>query len=326
MSSNKSTEKIHRVVLDIYAEFQRICEKYSLKYIAISGTTLGAVLWKGFIPWDDDMDIAMPAGDYIKFEKICKKELKKRFGFDSYLWFGGKIFDRNTTFTDIHYLQYPERFTGVFIDIVPLIGLPDKDSDFIAFMDDFRNYNRISMVWDRYRLDCGFSEKELIEWRNKILLSNNLNKVKHAMDFSDLRYVLDADGFLNPIIMDFENTTIPVSSNYEKDLKIQYGKYVKYPPKEKRQSAHDGQGIFSLEKSCAESSKIYSSLSSETKTLFEKRLKLEAYYCDEMFRVKNENIIMQREIDYLTSELKEIKNSKVIKAYRKVRSKIGKLL
>ncbi len=63
------------------------------------------------------------------------------------------------------------------------------------------------------------------------------------MDFSDPRYVLYSKGFENPVEMPFENTTIPVSSNWENDLKIQYKNFQKYPPKEVRQSSHQLFGI-----------------------------------------------------------------------------------
>ena len=61
--------------LEILKVFQDICSRHNLRYFAIGGTCLGAVRHKGFIPWDDDVDVAMPYEDYAKFKAIARTEL-----------------------------------------------------------------------------------------------------------------------------------------------------------------------------------------------------------------------------------------------------------
>lgn len=300
--SDRTLDEIHRVVINLYKEFRELCDKHSLRYFAISGTTIGAALWKGFIPWDDDMDIAMPAEDYLKLVKYAKNELPKHIGIESYLWFGSKIFNKNTTFTDIHYIDMPERYCGIFIDIVPLISLPDNDEELDAFMDDFRSFIRHAIMFDRYNVILGPSEKELRKWQKRILLKNEFGSTSRVMDFSDQRYILDASGFVSPIISRFEDTEIPMSSNWDNDLHIQYGNYQKYPPKEERISAHNNEGIFSLENSVTDSAKKYTDMNETAKEILNKRKSIEAYYCDEMFRLKNENIILNRNNNQLKQE------------------------
>ena len=64
---------------DILKEFLRICRKYKLRYYCLGGTLLGAVRHQGFIPWDDDIDVAMPRKDFERFLKYAKEELADRY-------------------------------------------------------------------------------------------------------------------------------------------------------------------------------------------------------------------------------------------------------
>ena len=71
--------RLHEEMFIIYKEIARICDKHNLKYFVVGGTLLGAVVHKGYIPWDDDLDIAMPRDDYDKFINVFSKELDERF-------------------------------------------------------------------------------------------------------------------------------------------------------------------------------------------------------------------------------------------------------
>ena len=65
--------------LSIYNEFARVCDKYGFRYFASYGTVIGAMRHRGFIPWDDDMDVGMPREDYEKFLEVAPKELGSTF-------------------------------------------------------------------------------------------------------------------------------------------------------------------------------------------------------------------------------------------------------
>ena len=77
-------KRIHKIQVEILDEIVRICEKYSLEYCLIGGTLLGAIRHKGFIPWDDDLDITMPRDSYEKFIRLCNSELNSKYLLDIY--------------------------------------------------------------------------------------------------------------------------------------------------------------------------------------------------------------------------------------------------
>ncbi len=79
-----SLNELQKIDLEILREVESICEKHDLSYYALGGTLLGAVRHQGFIPWDDDIDIAMPRPDYDALLDICERELPDRFVIQNY--------------------------------------------------------------------------------------------------------------------------------------------------------------------------------------------------------------------------------------------------
>jgi len=119
------------IQLEMLLEVDRVCKKHNIKYCIIAGTLLGAVRHKGYIPWDDDADVAMLRPEYEKFCKVCEKELDtNRFYIQThsntpdYRWGYGKIRRKDTEFVrkGQEHMTYP---TGVFIDVFPLDNVPD---------------------------------------------------------------------------------------------------------------------------------------------------------------------------------------------------------
>ena len=77
-------EVLHARQLELAAELDRICRQEGIKYSLYGGSVIGAVRHNGFIPWDHDIDIAMPRKDYQKFIKYCKKHPSEKFFFSTY--------------------------------------------------------------------------------------------------------------------------------------------------------------------------------------------------------------------------------------------------
>ena len=71
--------EIQKKILDIFHQISQICDKEKIEYYAIGGTCIGAVRDKGFVPWDDDMDIAIPIEQFDKFIDIAKQKLPPKY-------------------------------------------------------------------------------------------------------------------------------------------------------------------------------------------------------------------------------------------------------
>lgn len=129
--SNEELRKLQLIQLEMLTEVDRICRKCNIKYNIIAGTLLGAVRHGGYIPWDDDADVALLRPEYEKFREACKTELdKSRFYFQDhrntkgYRWGYGKLRRKDTLFLRKGQEKMPYE-QGVFIDIFPLDAVSD---------------------------------------------------------------------------------------------------------------------------------------------------------------------------------------------------------
>ncbi len=266
---------IQEVILDIFKEYSRICDKYNLRYFAIGGTCIGAIRHQGFIPWDDDLDVAMPYEDYQKFRKIAKKELKKPYELydildnkrctHTFL----KIHNTETAFIESTVSDFPERRTGVFMDIMPIVGLPSSDKDIKQFIQKCKkierwnsahrftikerikiNKNVKSLKTIGFRLLSSFIRvgkpfnyysRKYEKWISKYKFGTT-ERVFFAWRFTlrgNYKNVFPYSIFSDYLKVPFEDTMIRVPKNYDEYLKMDFGDYMKLPPKEKQVTCHE---------------------------------------------------------------------------------------
>lgn len=125
---------IQKVILDIYKEIKRICDAEDIPFYAIGGTALGAVRHKGFIPWDDDIDIVVPIEHWDRFLTACRDHLPSNLYLyrpDEIKYYANtfiKVCDKNTTvFEDADLMEgMKSAWKGVWVDVMPISGVPEK--------------------------------------------------------------------------------------------------------------------------------------------------------------------------------------------------------
>lgn len=125
---NATIKEAQKVMLDILIKVDEVCKNNNLSYFLDWGTLLGAVRHKGFIPWDDDIDISMPREDFEKFRKIAQKELGDRYFLQSpetdekypYYHIPMKIRDNKSKYVESVETGNEEFNQGIYIDIFPL--------------------------------------------------------------------------------------------------------------------------------------------------------------------------------------------------------------
>lgn len=256
-------------ILEIFIEFKRICDKYNLKYYAIGGTCIGAVRHKGFIPWDDDMDLAMPLEDYMKFRKIASKELNEPFELLDYMNKNQghkllrfmKLQNKNTTFIEKVERNYPERHKGIFIDIMPITGISknkvlnklfQSKLKLFFFLNVIRNTdyserttNKGKIIWKIFYVFVKRKDKEYYKRKEEELYKKYDISEKNDIFFpwrvplrKPYANTFNYNWFLSSIDVPFESTTISIPCCYKEYLTKDFGDYMKLPPKEKQVSNH----------------------------------------------------------------------------------------
>ena len=125
----REVTEVKKIALEILLHIKCFCEKNHIRYYLGYGTLLGAIRHKGFIPWDDDIDILMPRMDYNRFLKLHEGNFEKRYialnpSINGYYYNYCKVVDTKTTLYEDG--CKPINNLGIYVDIFPLDGMPDE--------------------------------------------------------------------------------------------------------------------------------------------------------------------------------------------------------
>lgn len=153
----REMKKVWAVELDLLAEFDRVCKKHKIQYCADGGTLLGAIRHKGFIPWDNDIDLAMTRAEYKKLCKVAPLEFKTPYFFQTEETDPGtarghaQLRNSQTTGMSIFEKEMGCRFNqGIFLDIFPFDNVPadgEKLTEFYTILCLKRKKLR-SIMWN----------------------------------------------------------------------------------------------------------------------------------------------------------------------------------
>lgn len=263
MKNKLSLQDVQRVSTEVLSDVHNFCIAHNINYSLAYGTLIGAIRHKGFIPWDDDIDIIMLRPDYERFCKEYKSHNCKLItAKDSYINYA-RVCDCIKTKYQTISPWTTDKTVGVWIDIFPLDAVED---DFTLFSN---RISRFKVLLDRQvnsrmalcNYTCYKNPKDLFTlWRLKQKYSNtNLNTLKNEIEsivneipFGSTKHVsqlvcrgnsnkefFTLDMFLSFSKTKFENYEFLIANGWEDILKLNFGDYMQLPPKD-QQVPHGG--------------------------------------------------------------------------------------
>lgn len=264
---NKQLEELKRIELDLLKAFIDVCKKLNLQYFVAGGTAIGTIRHKGFIPWDDDIDLMMFRDEYNVFINNAQELLPPGYFLQTYSTDTGymelfaKIRNSNTTFIEKQ-IQNIDMNHGVFIDIFPIDGYPSGcKGRHLLFRGKLTKLAVASNYFPKTfkRVVLGNLCKILLFSFNKKTLLRRFDKACSKFRAKDHYQSICYGGvwgkkeiFLTEHcgdgrIMRFEDVDVFVPQNIEDYLTMKYGDFMQLPPKEKQHS-HHGTTVIDTEK------------------------------------------------------------------------------
>ena len=263
---DETQKKVWWAMITVLQDFGKWCNAHGLKYFVYAGALIGAVRHKGFIPWDDDIDVCMLREDYNKMIELWKTDGMPEPYFlqttltdvDCYQ-FWTSVRRSDTTGNRVS-LMTKKCNNGIGIDIMPLDGcvnsaflhnlhrIPLKVMSTICntYVNEF-NMSKTARVLRKILRLTTIDYRKIFTWLEKVNTRHNGEKYDlvtvSLVANPDMKRIKERmwpkEDFDHAVFLDFENTKIPVPCGYKRMLEIQYHDYMKLPPVEKRKGKHD---------------------------------------------------------------------------------------
>lgn len=256
--SKLNLEELQREELKILIGFREICRKYGLSYFITAGTLLGAIRHKGFIPWDDDVDVVMPRKDYDKLAKLMRKAPRSEFFYqdsktDKLYPFGFAKLRSNGCLVYESVLENVQINNGCYIDIFPLDRCPNGDGTARLFFKLYLFFTTALIKKVNPRYEVGYGKKAVLaaqkaasrlprgvinalrETVRRCTFGKRLCTVGGAHGYPRETYL--REWFESEVSVEFEGEKFSAPSGWDNLLTNMYGDYMT-PPAENERGGH----------------------------------------------------------------------------------------
>lgn len=245
----------HQRLAALMNEIHGLCIRNGIRYTMLGGTLIGAVRHKGFIPWDDDIDIGMPYQDYKRFVDMAFSMQHEWIEFDlagvtdGYYCPFIKAYDKRTTFLESN--RDADKPKGIFIDIFPIVKAGNERKE---AMREFRKHRLYQSLLKRkgYRFSTGVVRERILSFAATFYsvgrLMQKINRHYETLDRRDCKLSSDMDGAPRGIVPTelFDSFTLYPFEQYmfygieraDEYLRLVFGDYMSLPPVAERQPHH----------------------------------------------------------------------------------------
>ena len=237
-------KEIQDLEMDILVKVDKFCRDNSIVYYLDGGTLLGAVRHKGFIPWDDDIDIYMPRPDYERFKLLFSKRKEKQdlelVTWDTKTFYGrpmAKIIDTRTELIETKY--HGDDPIGAFIDVFPLDGVPDNRILHFFHEKYMHALKRMLYLKAIYPKSLPISTKTISKMMETSAKSTDYHKACRITCYASFFKEFEKNWFDEIVELQFGPILALAPKGYDQILTTLYGDYMKLPPEEQRIPHHD---------------------------------------------------------------------------------------